>query len=74
MLYIGDCKMAALATRAFVEAGEDYYLCPLSESQLPAEELEVYLKPVWSGQQELESIYREQANGEKKLIAKGNGR
>src|SRR3954453_22288516 len=28
--YVGDCKMAALATRAFVAAGSDFYLCPLS--------------------------------------------
>src|SRR3954469_15489715 len=32
--YVGDCKMAALATRAFVAAGQDFYLCPLSENQL----------------------------------------
>src|SRR5437588_8650783 len=32
--YVGDCKMAALATRAFVAAGADFYLCPLSENQL----------------------------------------
>src|SRR5947209_2428479 len=32
--YVGDCKMAALAMRAFVAAGEDFYLCPLSENQL----------------------------------------
>ena len=32
--YVGDCKMAALATRAFVAAGGDFYLCPLSENQL----------------------------------------
>src|SRR5262245_57939318 len=33
---IGDCKMAALGTRAFVVAGNDCYLCPLSEAQLSA--------------------------------------
>src|ERR1700677_1155225 len=32
--YVGDCKMAALATRAFVAAGSDFYLCPLSQTQL----------------------------------------
>lgn len=34
LLYVGDCKMAALETRAFVQAGGDFYLCPLSETQL----------------------------------------
>src|SRR5438045_3566318 len=32
--YVGDCKMAALATRAFVAASGDFYLCPLSEAQV----------------------------------------
>src|ERR671917_1605740 len=32
--HVGDCKMAALATRAFVAAGQDFYLCPLSENQI----------------------------------------
>src|SRR2546423_9371864 len=32
--YVVDCKMAALATRAFVAAGGDFYLCPLSEAQV----------------------------------------
>ena len=29
LFYIGDCKMAALATRGFISKGGDYYLCPL---------------------------------------------
>jgi len=70
LLYIGDCKMAALATRAFVQAGGDFYLCPLSQSQLPPEELDAYLVPVWEGQQELTDIYR-QRDGEQERIAEG---
>ena len=30
VLYVGDCKMASLATRAYVAKSEDFYLCPLS--------------------------------------------
>jgi transposase len=30
VLYVGDCKMAALSTRAYVQAQGDYYLCPLA--------------------------------------------
>src|SRR5207244_12166450 len=29
-LYVGDCKMAALQTRASIQTQGDYYLCPLS--------------------------------------------
>lgn len=71
LLYIGDCKMAALKTRAYLQAGDDYYLCPLSETQLPAEELERYLTPVWQGEQVLTSIYRDKAEGKREMIAEG---
>ena len=29
-LFVGDCKMAAVETRAYVASTGDYYLCPLS--------------------------------------------
>jgi hypothetical protein len=61
--------MEALATRASVKAGGDFYLCPLSQSQLPPEELEAYLGPVWDGQQELFAIYRQKGDGEQESIA-----
>ncbi len=67
LLYIGDCKMGALQTRAFTQAGGDYYLCPLSEVQLPPEVLEEYLAPVDSGEQSLTDVYREKGR------ANGNG-
>jgi transposase len=56
MTYIGDCKIAALATRADIVAHDDFYLCPLSAKQVSAEELERRLEPVWSGQQPLEEV------------------
>jgi transposase len=71
LLYIGDTKMAAVETRGFVEAGNDFYLCPLSRVQVPEEELDRYLEHVWEGEQDLVSIHRENAAGERKLIAKG---
>lgn len=71
VLYIGDCKMGALLTRAFTQAGGDFYLCPLSEIQLPPEALEEYLAPLWSGKQDLTPICREKENGEQERIAEG---
>ncbi len=71
LLYIGDCKMGALATRAFTQAGGDFYLCPLSEVQLPPEALEAYLAPVWDGEQALTPIGREKENGEQERMAEG---
>src|SRR5207249_2096881 len=52
-LYVGDCKMAALETRATIHQGGDYYLCPLPARQLPAAALDACLAPVWAGEQPL---------------------
>ena len=56
--YVGDCKMAALATRAFVAAGGDFYLCPLAEAQLSRAERRELLRPVWGGAQALAQVWR----------------
>jgi transposase len=69
MLYVGDCKMAALSTRAYVQAQGDYYLCPLANTQLSDQELDAYLQPVWSGERPLVAVYR--ATGEDELLAEG---
>ena len=47
LTYVGDCKMAALGTRAEIVAHQDYYLCPLSAKQMPDAELDRVLDPVF---------------------------
>src|SRR6476660_7459245 len=47
LTYVGDCKMAAIGTRAEIVAHQDYYLCPLSAKQMPEAELDRVLAPVW---------------------------
>ncbi len=37
LLYVGDCKMAALKTRSTIDQQKDWYLCPLSVLQMPQE-------------------------------------
>jgi transposase len=71
LLYVGDCKMASLATRAFIEHNHDYYLCPLSETQVPEETLRAYLQSVWSGEQALQMIERKNADDQMEQIAEG---
>jgi transposase len=71
LLYVGDCKMAALATRAFIQNSQDYYLCPLSEKQMLVETLEAYLQLVWSGKQALAPVQRENVAGQLEEIAEG---
>ena len=62
--YVGDCKMAALATRAFVAAGGDFYLCPLAEAQLSQAERRELLRPVWDGTQALQTVWRPGPEGQ----------
>ena len=70
--YVGDCKMAALATRAFVAAGEDFYLCPLSENQLSRAQRGALLQPVFAGTQALEQVWRPGGKGQPdELVAEG---
>jgi transposase len=71
VLYVGDCKMAALSTRAYVQAQGDYYLCPLANTQLPDSELDAYLQPVWNGDRPRLSVHRATAEGEDEVIAEG---
>src|SRR6185503_17444257 len=68
--YVGDCKMAALATRAFVAAGGDFYLCPLSENQLDRAERQELLRPVFEGTVSLQQVLRPRSEGDE-LVAEG---
>jgi transposase len=70
--YGGDCKMAALATRVFVAAGQDFSLCPLSENQISRAERQKVLQPVFDGTQGLEQVWRPGAEGQPaELVAEG---
>jgi transposase len=71
LLYVGDSKMLALDTRAFIQAGGDYYLGPLSKVHLPEEQLVEYLQPVWNKQVELTPVYQARAGKPPELIAEG---
>ena len=73
VLFVGDCKMAAQSTRAYLAASHDYYLCPLSAVQMPAYTLQDLLTSVWTGKQILTPVYRppEVNNEQPELIAQG---
>src|SRR5215470_863991 len=68
LLYIGDCKMAALQTRAGVHAGRDFYLCPLSAVQVPAALLAQYLSEARAQGPTL-PVERTKADGSVEVIA-----
>jgi transposase len=69
-LYIGDVKMSALGTRAFVQAGGDYYLAPLARTGLVPELLRTLLEPVWEGTQQLQRVYAPSGDLSKETKAK----
>jgi transposase len=71
LLYVGDCKMAALETRAFLQAQQDYYLCPLATKQMPDVVLAAYVQPVWAGKQALTPVFREREASQPELLAEG---
>ena len=58
LLYVGDSKMAALATRVHLAAGGDSYLCPLPATQIPAAHLAEVVAPVVSGAIKAQAIKR----------------
>ena len=71
LLYVGDCKMAARETRAFLATQGDFYLCPLPQVQLAEGELDAALEAVWRGEQSLSPVWREQADGQLERSAEG---
>jgi transposase len=46
LTYVGDCKLAAIGTRAEIVAHQDSSLCPLSAKQMPAAARDRVLDPV----------------------------
>jgi transposase len=71
LLFVGDCKMAAHDTRAFIALAGDYYLCPLPQVQLGEGEIDEALERVWRGEQALNSVVREREPGKPEFIAQG---
>ncbi len=71
--FVMDCKGAALATRAHLADTKDFYLTPLSETQLAVKKRRALLQPVWAGRQPLQQVYRPAANPEAdaELVAEG---
>ena len=70
LLYIGDTKMEALATRAHLAAGDDFYLIPLSRKGTQGELLEELLGMVEQRPSLLSAVRTPvSADGESRLVA-----
>ena len=67
-----DCKGMSLGTRAYLASTKDYYLGPLSETQVSAEERRALLQSVRQGRQTLKRVYRPDEEGQhEELVAEG---
>jgi transposase len=71
LLYVGDCKMSSLATRAGVAFHRDFYLCPLSALQAPPEVIAGYVSAVARGEHTLVPIKRTATDGATVVLADG---
>jgi transposase len=73
LLFVGDCKMSALDTRAYLARHQDWYLSPLPLTGATAEAMDAWVTTgVRKGEAgELEQIWRTNDRGHKVLVAEG---
>jgi transposase len=71
LLYTGDCKMAAAATRADIAKHGDYYLMPLPLTGQTRDEFPNWVNAIVRGQQAAELLYAKNDKGETSLIGAG---
>lgn len=65
LLYIGDCKMGALATRAYIQSTHNAYLMPLAQVGSVPEDLVTWVAAAVKGKVKLAAIRA--ADGKKRL-------
>jgi transposase len=73
LLFVGDCKMSALETRAYLTRHQDYYLAPLPLPGATAEAMDAWITAGVTQREagELERIWRTNDRGHEGLAAEG---
>jgi transposase len=71
LLFVGDSKMSALATRAHIHRLEQHYLCPLAQTGETAKEMEAWIEAANRGVQPLQPIYIKKEKNKRVLLAEG---
>ena len=71
LLFVGDCKMSALATRAHIAHLQQYYLCPLALTGDTGQDLPQWIAAAGTAEHPLEAVYTEDDQGERRLLAEG---
>jgi transposase len=70
LLYTGDCKMSALATRAELVAEKDYYLMPLPRTGDNADQIEAWIDEAARDDQPLVNLTRVNEKGKRLVFAR----
>jgi transposase len=71
LLFVGDSKMSALATRAHIHRLGQHYLCPLAQKGETAKEMVGWIASAHAGTHVLQPIYVENEKGERRMFAEG---
>ncbi len=71
LLYVGDCKLAALQTRAQIQSQGDYYLCPLSTLQASPSQVQHEVEAKRAHDHRLITVERVDEQGKSTCIAQG---
>ncbi len=71
LLFVGDCKMSAIATRWHIHNLGHRYLTPLALVGQAATQMSIWIKDAIEGKQQLIPISRIDAKGEETILGKG---
>jgi transposase len=71
LLFVGDCKMSAWATRVHIRAMGHHYLMPLALVGEAGQEMPVWIQEAVDGQHVLNPIYAPGASADEKPLAEG---
>jgi len=65
--------MSALSIRAHIHQRGQHYLCPLAQTGKTGQEMLEWIEAAHSGQHPMETVYVENEQGERRLLAEGYG-
>lgn len=71
LLFVGDCKMSAWATRVHIHASQQHYLTPLALTGNTAQDMETWIQDGLNGTHQLTQIYALGAREGDDSIAEG---
>jgi transposase len=71
LLFVGDCKMSAWATRVHIRAMGNHYLMPLALVGEAGQDMPVWIQEAVDGKHDLRPIYAPGASADDKPLAEG---